>query len=373
MSHLGGGIDELKDDFFVVDSSSSFVDLVSEHQRSLLGSNATSLDHDEVISDNTVMRESSHRGDVLLSQIVLGGSVVGGSFVGGLSDSVDLLSDLSSVVITVVTSSGDSPLGVGWMPGSDTSDSSVTSVSLSWQKSGSPSFGDTGGSVTLGDSQNIDNLSVLENVVDLDFLLKELNGVVNLLSSVSSSVDLDLNDVSGLGAQVRDLFWLGVSNESDDTTVLLDSVNSSLEALVAVLGQVLGEGLLALGSIPVLVVSSQEGLAQSVRPNGGQSSESSWSVDVTDDTDSSHWRGFDDGNGFDDVHLVQTRLWSLKGSGDVGHTSLESAEGGEMWGLGGVIFWETSDLSSVLSGSLSWEETEGSVSWLFEFSMRHFF
>lgn len=49
---------------------------LAKSNHTLLGSNATSLDHDEIIVDFTVMRESSHGGDGFFSKIVFGGSVV---------------------------------------------------------------------------------------------------------------------------------------------------------------------------------------------------------------------------------------------------------------------------------------------------------
>lgn len=58
---------------------------MSEDERSGLVSDATSLDHDVVVVNDTVMWESSEWSDVLLSQIVIGGSVVVNSFVSGLS------------------------------------------------------------------------------------------------------------------------------------------------------------------------------------------------------------------------------------------------------------------------------------------------
>lgn len=79
MSHLGRGIDELEVDSLSGGSEFSVVDLVSEDEWSLLDSDATSLDHNVVLLDFTVVRESSEWGDVLLGEIVLGGSVVGNS------------------------------------------------------------------------------------------------------------------------------------------------------------------------------------------------------------------------------------------------------------------------------------------------------
>ena len=47
-----------------------------EGQDPLLGSNATSLDHDEVLFNLSVMGEAAHGVDGLVSQVVIGGSVV---------------------------------------------------------------------------------------------------------------------------------------------------------------------------------------------------------------------------------------------------------------------------------------------------------
>lgn len=74
------------------------------------------------------MRESSHRGDVLVSQIGVSGSIVHNSGASGFSDSVDLLVHFGSMVVTKLTGSGNgSPDSCG-MPGTDATNFSVTSV-----------------------------------------------------------------------------------------------------------------------------------------------------------------------------------------------------------------------------------------------------
>jgi len=73
------------------------------------------------------VRESSHGGDLLLSEIEFSGSVVGIL----LSNSVDLLGDLSSVMESALSGSRNSERNSGWMPGSNTGDLSETLVSLS--------------------------------------------------------------------------------------------------------------------------------------------------------------------------------------------------------------------------------------------------
>ena len=49
---------------------------LSQSEDTLLGSNTTSLDHDKVLLDQTVMGESAHGVDGLIGQVVIGGSIV---------------------------------------------------------------------------------------------------------------------------------------------------------------------------------------------------------------------------------------------------------------------------------------------------------
>ena len=49
---------------------------LAQGQNPLLWSNATSLDHNKVLFDHSVVGESSHRVDALVGGIVLGGGVV---------------------------------------------------------------------------------------------------------------------------------------------------------------------------------------------------------------------------------------------------------------------------------------------------------
>jgi len=144
VSKLGGGIDELELDLLDGSSVGLDVDRFSEGDGSLSDSNNRSLDHEEVFIDDSVVRESSHGGDLLVGDIELGGSV--GSVL--LSNSVDLLVDLSSVVESILSSSGNSEGNSSRMPSSNTGDLSETLVSLSRQLLGSPSGCDSSESVS---------------------------------------------------------------------------------------------------------------------------------------------------------------------------------------------------------------------------------
>jgi len=57
--------------------------------------------------------ESSQWGDGFVGQISLGGGV---SFIIGFSNSVDLFVNFSSVVVTVLTGSGNGVSNSSWMP-----------------------------------------------------------------------------------------------------------------------------------------------------------------------------------------------------------------------------------------------------------------
>jgi hypothetical protein len=85
---------------------------------SLLDTNATTLDHDKVFLNNTIMREATKRGDALFSDVKVSGSAL---WVRTLSNSVDLLVDLSSMMITILTSTRNSELDSTRMPSSNTS------------------------------------------------------------------------------------------------------------------------------------------------------------------------------------------------------------------------------------------------------------
>ena len=54
----------------------SFNYYLSQSQNTFLRSNTTSLDHNKVLFDQTVMRESSHRIDGFICQIIIGGGII---------------------------------------------------------------------------------------------------------------------------------------------------------------------------------------------------------------------------------------------------------------------------------------------------------
>merc|ERR1719199_810071 len=186
VTNLGGGIDEL--DFGVKNSEGRCLweHCLSNGDNSLSWSHDSTSDHDEVLVDNTVVRESTNWGDVFNMRILLSGGVVGSTSRGTSSNSVDLLVDLGSVEVTLITSSSNSPLNGRWMPSTDTGNLSETSMGLSWESGDTESLDNTSGSVTLGNSNGINHLVVGEDLTDGDLVLELLSGPLDLIGNGST-------------------------------------------------------------------------------------------------------------------------------------------------------------------------------------------
>lgn len=191
-------------------------------------------------------------------------------------------------MVTLLTGTGNSPLDVGRMPSTDTSNLSETLVSLTGELLGTPAGGDTAESVTLGDGDNVNDLILLEDAVDGDGLLEEVLAEVDLLGN-GATVDLDLHEV-GLLLLEGGLADLGVSQDTDDGAVLLDALELAVDggtAVVGVLLGVLGESLL-LALVPVLVESALDFVAQVLGPHGGEGAQTTGSLDVAHKTNNDH-------------------------------------------------------------------------------------
>jgi len=252
VTHLGSGIDELKVDLFKSGSGNLGNQTLSQEKSSLLGSDTTSLNEDEILLYDTVMGETTQRSDGLFSQIGSSGGVVSTTVVLDTNtDSVDLLVHFSSVMVTQLTSSGNGESYSSRMPSSDTSDLSETSMGLSGESLGTESAGDTFVTLTLGNTEDIDHFIGVDDLGNSDFLFEVFLGEVDLLGN-STTVNLDFKNVSLLLSEVK-LIKLSVDDDSDDLTVFLDSFKLGVNILgVAPLLDVLSEGLL-LGVHPVLV------------------------------------------------------------------------------------------------------------------------
>lgn len=144
--------------------------------------------------DNTVMRETTERGDVLFNSIGISSSVVRNTSASTSADSVNLFVDFSTTVITELTTTGDCPFDSSWVPSSDTSDLSETSVSLTGKSVDAESLDDTLSTLTLGNTDGINTFVVFEDFTYSDFLFEFLETPINLLGD-GSTVNLDFHDV----------------------------------------------------------------------------------------------------------------------------------------------------------------------------------
>lgn len=129
------------------------------------------------------------------------------------------------MMVTVLTGTGNRPLDVGWMPGTDTGNLSETFVGLSRQLLGSPSAGDTGKTMTLGHGDGVNHLVLLEDGVDLDWLLEQTVTESDLVCDIAT-VDLDLHQVCLLLLE-GSLTDLGMGENTDNGGVLLDALDFS--------------------------------------------------------------------------------------------------------------------------------------------------
>lgn len=225
------------------------------------------------------------------------------------------------------------------MPSTDTGNFSETSVSLPGETGSTPSSGNTLVTVTLGNTNDVNALVLLEDGADVDGLFEVRPGEVNLVGD-GTTVDLDFHKV-GLLLLETSLGDLGVGEDSDNSAVLLDSLklsgNGSAGVLRVLLG-VPGEGLL-LRSVPVLVESPLNLVTEVLSPNSGQRSQASRSLDVTDSTDNDHRGGLNDGNGLNNLPLVHLGSGSVEVTDNVSHTGLVTHDGGEVDGLLGVVLF----------------------------------
>jgi len=376
VTEFGGGIDGFQVDLFQIFSFVMGQQWFSENDWSLSDTHAGSLDHDKVVLDFTVVWEASDWIDGFFSQIGFGGTVVHVDLaVFGLvagTQSVDLFVDFDSVVVTFLTASGNGVGNSGWMPSTNTSDLSETSVCFSGKFLGTPSAGYTLSSVTLSDTNAIGVVVGFEDGSNSDLLFKETFGEVNFGGGVTS-VNLKFDDVSFLLFEWKH-FHLGVGDESNNLAVLFDLVQSSL------LGRFRFSPFLLvfsesqfLGFSPVFVESPFALIRDVFSPDGFEGSESSWGFNVSDDTNANHWWAIDDGTWLDDFFLVEFVALSGNFSNDVGHTGFVSDETGQVGGFRFVVFWVRLESAEMSSGSFSWEKSLGTVSWCLKFSMGHFY
>lgn len=96
---------------------------------------------------------------------------------------------------------------------------------------------------------------------------------------------------------------LGVGNHTNDRAIFRDTVELTLNTLLSHLGSISAESTL-LGLCPVLVQTALESIVELRSPDSDQSTKTTRSADVSNDTDNVHGRSFDDGHSLDDFLVM---------------------------------------------------------------------
>merc|ERR1740139_1732735 len=94
-----------------------------------------------------------------------------------------------------LSTTSNSPLDCGWMPRSNTGDLTETSMRLTVKSRATESLDGSGHTFTAGNSDDVNDLVLLEDVTNLELLLEAAPREVDLVGD-GSTVDLDLHDVS---------------------------------------------------------------------------------------------------------------------------------------------------------------------------------
>lgn len=113
---------------------------------------------------------------------------------------------------------------------------------------------------------------------------------------------------------------------------------------------------------PVLVEATLDVLVKEVGPGRGEGTETTGSLDVSNNTDGNHGRGLEDGDSLNDLLVVELGSNTDDLADDVGHTGLVSNEGGEVRGDILAVTGEGSNATTVGSTALAGQESQGSVS-----------
>ena len=375
VTELGGGVDELEVDLLDSLAGGLGAEGLAEGDEATAGAGDGTLEEDVVLVDLTVVWETTERGDTLDGEIELSGGVLLGdlavSGASSLTDAVDLLVLLGTVMVTVLTSAGNRVFDTARMPGTNTGDLTETLVGLARKLGHTPAGDDTLETLTLGDGNGVDLLVLLEDGADRDRLLKETLDERDLVSH-GAAVDLDLTDVGLLLAKVE-FADLGVDDGTHDGAVLLDALLLLVDAgALAVLLGVASEGLVLLRGAPVLVEPALALVGEMLGPDGAEGLEATRGLKVSDHTDHDERWALKDGHGLDDLLLVGLGASLVHITEDMGGTSLVAHEGGKVALGGGVIKRERLDLTLGLGATLLWEEPKGTMTWTFELTVRHF-
>jgi len=243
VTELGRSIDELELNLLEGHTLGLCDERSTQRDGTLASTTDAALQHDKVLLDDTVLWEATHWSDALLDRVKLS---LGASLIRAQTNAVDLLVDLGTMEVALLTGTSHRERDARRMPRTNTGNLAETLVCLARQLACVPTRGDTLETATLGDGDSVQHFVLREHLVDVDLLLEVITSKLDLVGN-AATVKLDLHDVSLLLSLLQQ-FHLSVSNDTDHLTVLGHLGKVLLDLLLArlvlpLLG-VLGEGLL---------------------------------------------------------------------------------------------------------------------------------
>jgi len=106
-------------------------------------------------------------------------------------------------------------------------------------------------------------------------------------------------------------------------------------------------------------------------PDGGEGTQATWCLNVSDEANHYDWWRLDDSHSLDNLLLVQLGTRTVHIAHNVSHTSFVAEECGEVAWLGGIILREAPDLTEVLPSALPWQKAKVAVTGPLKLTMRH--
>mmetsp|Transcript_56803 Transcript_56803/g.89945 ORF Transcript_56803/g.89945 Transcript_56803/m.89945 type:complete len:307 (-) Transcript_56803:242-1162(-) len=305
MAELGGGVDEFQGHLLQGLACDLWQEGLAHGDDALAWAHNGALEHHPVLVHLTIVGEATHRSDGLFGEIILRLGIYR-IFLQVLTNAVNLLVDLSTVVVTTLTTAGHLEGHTGRMPGANAGHFSKATVSLAHQTGDAPAGHHAVEALALGGTNDIDHLILGEDILNLHLLLKETHHEVHLVRS-AATIHLNLLDVRLL---LADHFAnLRVTNSPNHLAVLLGPFHlsvhgTSLLALFLPALLVLGEGLL-FGGVPRLVEAPLALLRQMSRPDRGQRTKTTGSLHVAHETHHHHWWALQDRHRLYNLFLIQ--------------------------------------------------------------------
>merc|ERR1711962_511276 len=236
MSKFGRSVDELQCDLLQSFPTCLSQQTLPQSEHSLLGSWYTALQHHEVFIHLSVMRETTHWREGLLSNIIFSRCIILDHFVIFSVDSptntVHFLVSIYTVMVTTLTSTRHREANTSWMPCSNTSNLSETFVGFPRQLLRSPSEGHTSESLSFGHTNYINHLVLTKHGAYRYRFLQMFLSPINFVSN-RATIDLQFHDMCFLLFQ-SDKFLLSVNQNSDNFAVLLDFLQIPFNTLLSI-------------------------------------------------------------------------------------------------------------------------------------------